>query len=108
MLFRSEVAGKIKGNIRAKKLKILETGSVKGNVQSEDVEILGQIVGNIDSVNIHVGEKGVVRGNLHFETNLTVLQGADISGHVQKSKKEKIKKADTDKVKYLEHNKVAS
>jgi len=103
-----EIAGKIKGNIRAKKLKILETGSVKGNVQSEDVEILGQIIGNIDSVNIHVGERGVVRGNLHFETNLTVLQGADISGHVQKNKKEKIKKADTDKVKYLEHNKVAS
>ena len=69
---------------------------------------MGYIVGNIESANIHIGEKGIVRGDLHFENNLTVLEGADISGHVQKNKKEKIKRSDTDKVKYLEHNKIAS
>ena len=35
-------------------------------------------MGNIDSKNIYIGNKGVVRGNLHFENNLTVLEGADI------------------------------
>lgn len=103
-----EIAGKIKGNVKAKKLRILETGIVKGIVQAEDVEVLGHMVGNIDSKNIYIGNKGVIRGNLHFENNLTVLEGADISGHVQKNKKDKVKRSDTDKVKYLEHNKIAS
>ena len=103
-----EIAGKVKGNVKAKKLRILETGSIKGLVQAEDVEVLGCMVGNIESVNIYIGGKGVVRGNLRFENNLTVLEGADISGHVQKNKKEKIKRLDSDKVKYLEHNKIAS
>ena len=65
-----EIAGKVKGNIKAKKLRILETGSVKGLVQAEDVEVLGYMVGNIESANIHIGEKGIVRGDLHFENNL--------------------------------------
>jgi cytoskeletal protein CcmA (bactofilin family) len=103
-----EIAGKIKGNVKAKKLRILETGIVKGIVQAEDVEVLGHMVGNIDSKNIYIGNKGVIRGNLHFENNLTVLEGADIFGHVQKNKKDKVKRSDTDKVKYLEHNKIAS
>jgi len=103
-----EIAGKVKGNIKAKKLRILETGSVKGLVQAEDVEVLGYMVGNIESENILIGKKGIVREDLHFENNLTVLEGADISGHVQKNKKEKTKRSDTDKVKYLEHNKIAS
>ena len=89
-------------------MRILETGIVKGTVQAEDVEVLGHIMGNIDSKNIYIGDKGVVRGNLHFENNLTVLEGADISGHVQKNKKDKVKRSDADKVKYLEHNKIAS
>jgi cytoskeletal protein CcmA (bactofilin family) len=103
-----EIAGKVKGNIKAKKLRILETGSIKGLVQAENVEVLGYMVGNIESVNIHIGNKGVVRGDLRFESNLSILEGADISGHVQKNKKEKTKRSDTDKVKYLEHNKIAS
>ena len=103
-----EIAGKVKSNIKAKKLTILESGSVKGLVQAEDVEVLGCMVGNIESVNIYIGGKGVVRGNLRFENNLTVLEGADISGHVQKNKKDKVKRSDADKVKYLEHNKIAS
>jgi len=103
-----EIAGKVKGNVRAKKLRILETGSIKGLVQADDVEVLGYMVGNIESVNIHVGNKGVVRGDLRFESNLSILEGADIFGHVQKNKKEKAKRSDTDKVKYLEHNKIAS
>jgi cytoskeletal protein CcmA (bactofilin family) len=103
-----EIAGKVKGNVKAKKLRILETGSIKGLVQAENVEVLGYMVGNIESVNIHIGNKGVVRGDLRFESNLSILEGADIYGHVQKNKKEKTKRSHTDKVKYLEHNKIAS
>jgi cytoskeletal protein CcmA (bactofilin family) len=103
-----EIAGKVKGNISAKSLRILETGKVTGNVNSEKVEILGCMLGNTSSFSIHVGEKGVVRGDLRFENNLSVAEGADISSHVQKIKKDKHKKVDTDKVRYLEHNQKVS
>jgi cytoskeletal protein CcmA (bactofilin family) len=56
-----EIAGKVKGNIKAKILRILETGSVKGQVQAEKIEILGHLVGNTESETIHVGEKGVCK-----------------------------------------------
>jgi len=103
-----EVAGKVKGNISAKTLKILETGKVTGHVNAERVEILGCMLGNTSSENIHVGEKGVVRGDLRFEINFSVAEGADILGHVQKAKKDKNKKVDSEKVRYLEHNQKAS
>jgi cytoskeletal protein CcmA (bactofilin family) len=88
-------------------LRILETGKVTGNVNSEQIEILGCMLGNTSSLNIHVGGKALVRGDLRFEENFSVAEGANISGHVQKIKKDN-KKFDTDKVKYLEHNKKAS
>lgn len=103
-----EIAGKVKGNISAKTLRILETGKVTGHVNAERVEILGCMLGNTSSLNIHVGEKGVVRGDLRFEENLSVNEGADILGHVQKAKKDKNKKFDSDKIRYLEHNQRAS
>ncbi len=103
-----EIAGKVKGNISAKTLKILETGKVTGHVNAERVEILGCMLGNTSSLNIHCGEKAVVRGDLRFEVNLSVAEGADILGHVQKAKKDKNKKVDSEKVRYLEHNQKAS
>ena len=103
-----EIAGKVKGNISAKFLRILETGKVTGHVNAEKVEILGCMIGNTESVNVHVVEKGVVRGDLRFEVNLSVAEGADILGHVQKTKKDKNKKVDTEKVKYLEYSQKTS
>jgi cytoskeletal protein CcmA (bactofilin family) len=103
-----EIAGKVNGNIKAKKLRILESGTVRGTVYAEDVEVLGYISGNIESQDIHLGEKAIVKGDLNFENNLSVLAGADILGRVQKIKKDKFKKVDTDKVKYLDHTKAAS
>ena len=52
-----EIAGKVKGNISAKSLKILETGKVIGQVNAEKVEILGCMIGNTVSSTVHVGEQ---------------------------------------------------
>jgi hypothetical protein len=42
------------------------------------------------------------------KVNLSVAEGADILGHVQKTKKDKNKKVDTEKVKYLEYSQKTS
>jgi cytoskeletal protein CcmA (bactofilin family) len=102
-----EVAGQVKGNIKAKKLRILETGKVRGFVYAEELEILGYLNGNAETNSVHVGSQGILKGNLIFQKSLSVLEGANLTCRVQKIKNN-VKMADTDKIKYLEHNQLAS
>ena len=48
-----EIAGKVKGNVKAKKLRILETGSIKGLVQAENVEVLGYMAVSYTHLRAH-------------------------------------------------------
>jgi len=102
-----EIAGQVKGNIKAKKLRILETGKVRGFVYAEELEILGYLNGNAETNSVHVGSQGILKGNLIFQKSLSVLEGANLTCRVQKIKNN-VKMADTDKIKYLEHNQRAS
>jgi cytoskeletal protein CcmA (bactofilin family) len=102
-----EIAGQVKGNIKAKKLRILETGKVRGFVYAEELEILGYLNGNAETNSVHVGSQGILKGNLIFQKSLSVLEGANLTCRVQKIKNN-VKMADTDKIKYLEHNQLAS
>jgi cytoskeletal protein CcmA (bactofilin family) len=102
-----EVAGQVKGSLKAKKLRILETGKVRGFVYAEELEILGYMNGNVETNSVHIGSQGVLKGNLIFQKSISVLEGANLTCRVQKIKNN-VKIADTDKVKYLEHNRLAS
>jgi cytoskeletal protein CcmA (bactofilin family) len=102
-----EIAGQIKGSIKAKKLRILETGKVRGFVYAQELEILGYMNGNVETNSVHVGSQGVLKGNLSFEKSLSVLEGANLTCRVQKIKNN-IKMTNTNNVKYLEHNQLAS
>jgi len=102
-----EVAGQVKGSLKAKKLRILETGKVRGFVYAEELEILGYMNGNVETNSVHIGSQGVLKGNLIFQKSISVLEGANLTCRVQKIKNN-VKIADTDKIKYLEHNQLVS
>ena len=102
-----EIAGQMKGSIKAKKLRILETGKVRGFVYAEELEILGYMNGNAETNSVHIGPQGILKGNLIFQKSLSVLEGANLTCRVQKIRNN-VKMADTDKIKYLEHNQLAS
>ena len=80
------IAGIIDGNILSKKLIILDTGTINGNIESARVEVEGQINGNIQGNNIYLGRNALIRGDIHFFETLKTEEGADVDGYIKKSK----------------------
>ena len=80
------IAGIIDGNILSKKLIVLDTGTINGNIESARVEVEGQINGNIQGNNIYLGRNALIRGDIHFFETLKTEEGADVDGYIKKSK----------------------
>lgn len=100
-----EIAGKVLGNVKAKVLKILESGKITGLVKAERVEILGGVIGNVDASTIYIGKNAFIRGDLTYLNTLTILEGGDVHGMVKRMGQSKTKYADDDKVRYLDQSK---
>ena len=81
------VAGIIDGNIVSCELTILDTGSVKGDIQTVKIEIEGQVNGNIEANNVYLGRNAVIRGDIHFFETLKTEEGVDVDGYIKKIKK---------------------
>ena len=84
-----DVAGLINGNINVGEVIILETGSVKGNLQVKKIEVNGHIEGKIIADEIILGKNSVIKGNILFKVSLKTEEGAQIDGYI-KGAKEKI------------------
>ena len=80
------IAGIIDGNIVSKKLVVLDTGTINGNIESPRVEVEGQINGNIQGNNIFLGRNALVKGDIYFYETLKTEEGADVDGYIKKSK----------------------
>ena len=80
------IAGIIDGNIVSKKLVVLDTGTINGNIESARIEVEGQINGNIQGNNIFLGRNALVKGDIYFHETLKTEEGADVDGYIKKSK----------------------
>tara|TARA_B110001454_G_scaffold105946_1_gene99734 strand:- start:503 stop:931 length:429 start_codon:yes stop_codon:yes gene_type:complete len=80
------IAGIIDGNIVSKKLVVLDTGTINGNIESARIEVEGQINGNIQGNNIFLGRNALVKGDIYFYETLKTEEGADVDGYIKKSK----------------------
>ena len=80
------IAGIIDGNILSKKLTVLDTGTINGNIESAKVEVEGQVNGNIQGNNIYLGRNALIRGDIYFFETLKTEEGADVDGYIKKSK----------------------
>ena len=80
------IAGIIDGNIVSKKLVVLDTGTINGNIESPRVEVEGQINGNIQGNNIFLGRNALVKGDIYFYETLKTEEGADVDGYIKKSR----------------------
>mgnify|MGYP006103542199 CR=1 FL=1 len=81
-----EIAGLIDGNITSKKIIILDTGSVNGDIKGVSIEVDGQINGNLEANNVFLGKNAVVKGSISFFETLKTEEGADVDGYIKKSK----------------------
>jgi len=79
-----EVAGIMNGNIFAKGLKVLETGSIIGGVKAGRFEVFGFIEGEIYADDIVIGKTATIKGDIFFKENLKIDEGADVDGYIKR------------------------
>ena len=76
------ISGKVTGDIDAKSIEILATGSVQGRVAAEDVKISGSLQGSVKCGRLALEEKSEVKADVTAGT-MTMSSGATISGRVE-------------------------
>ena len=79
-----DVAGLINGNVFVSEITIAETGSVRGSLESSNVEINGHVEGKITADSVIVGKNAVIKGDIFFRKTLKTEEGADIDGYIKR------------------------
>ena len=84
-----DVAGLINGNVNGKEMIILDTGSVKGNLYVDKLNINGHVEGQIVADEISLGSNSVIKGDILFKSYLKTEEGAEIDGYIKRDKSKK-------------------
>ena len=84
-----DVSGLVKGNVFVSEMTITETGSVRGTVESANIEINGHVEGKISADSVIVGKNAVIKGDIFFKNTLKTEEGADIDGYIKRLSKGK-------------------
>ena len=84
-----DIAGLINGNVFVSEMTIAETGSVRGSIEAETIEVNGHVEGKISADVIIIGKSAVIKGDIFFKNTLTTEEGADIDGYIKRARKGK-------------------
>jgi len=79
-----DVAGLINGNIFVDDLILKETGSIRGVIEVNKLEVNGHVDGKIIANTVIVGKDAVIKGDLLFRNTLKTEEGADIDGYIKR------------------------
>lgn len=80
-----EVEGKVVGNISCldekveSRLRLLESGSIEGDLAVSRASINGSIKGNVKAAHVDLAPKAKIQGNVHYQT-LEMAKGAQVNG----------------------------
>lgn len=94
-----EVEGIVTGNIYAQsesdaRVRIMEKGEVKGEINAPKIVINGQVTGDVYSTkHIELAANAVVNGNVHYNV-IEMVKGAEVNGnlvHVAEKEEARIK-----------------
>ena len=80
-----DVAGLVNGNIFVSDIIVAETGSVRGSIESANIEINGHVEGKISADVVIVGKNAVIKGDIFFKNTLRTEEGADIDGYIKRA-----------------------
>ena len=80
-----DVLGLVNGNIYVSDIAVAESGSVRGSIESESVEINGHVEGKISADVVIVGKNAVIKGDIFFKNTLRTEEGADIDGYIKRA-----------------------
>ena len=62
-----DIAGLINGNVFVSEMTIAETGSVRGSIEAENIEVNGHVEGKISADVVIVGKNAVIKGDIFFK-----------------------------------------
>ena len=79
-----DVAGLINGNIFVDDLVLKDTGSIRGMIEVNKLEVNGHVDGKIVANTVIVGKDAVIKGDLLFRSTLKTEEGADIDGYIKR------------------------
>ena len=79
-----DVAGLVNGNVFVSEMRVIETGSVRGSLEAESVEINGHVEGKISADTVIIGRTAVIKGDIFFKNTLKTEEGADIDGYIKR------------------------
>ena len=79
-----DVAGLINGNVFISDMVITETGSIRGSIEANRIEINGHVEGKITAENVIIGKNAVIKGDVFFKHTLKTEEGADIDGYIKR------------------------
>ena len=80
-----DVAGLVNGNIFVSNMIVTESGSVRGSIESANVEINGHVEGKISADIVIIGKNAVIKGDIFFKNTLRTEEGADIDGYIKRT-----------------------
>ena len=80
-----DVAGLVNGNIFVSDMIVTESGSVRGSIESANVEINGHVEGKISADIVIIGKNAVIKGDIFFKNTLKTEEGADIDGYIKRT-----------------------
>ena len=79
-----DVAGLINGNVFVSEMIVIETGSIRGTIESSSIEINGHIEGKITADTVIIGKNAIIKGDIFFRQTLKTEEGADIDGYIKR------------------------
>ena len=85
-----DVAGLINGNVFVSEIILIDTGSVRGTIEANTIEVNGHVEGKIIADTVIVGKSAVIKGDILFKNTLKTEEGADIDGYIKRANKGKI------------------
>ena len=79
-----DIAGLVNGSVFVSETRITETGSIRGSLEAEVVEINGHVEGKISADTVIIGSTAVIKGDIFFKNTLKTEEGADIDGYIKR------------------------
>ncbi len=67
-----DIAGLIDGDVNVQEMNIYDTGSVKGNLRVDKLEINGHVEGKIIADTIILGTTAIIKGDISFKTSFAL------------------------------------
>ena len=86
-----DIAGLINGNVYVEDTIVKETGSVRGQIEANTIEVNGHIEGQITATNVIIGKNAIIKGDIFFKNTLKTEEGADIDGYIKRVNNGKLK-----------------